>query len=311
MSEIARADDKRGLGGAAPDWNLVRTFLAVAESSSLTLAASALGSSQPTVSRQIAELEATLGTALFERAARRMLLTEAGSALVEPARHMKAAAEALSMRAFGQVQELAGAVRITSSEMTCSYILPAILSGIRKKHPDIHIEIVASNQVENLLERRADIAVRHTRPTQTGLITRHLGDLHVGAFAHVDYLERVGGTIDLSRAQSYDWIGYDTSDSLIKSFEAAGVPATRELFPIRCDNHVVGWEIALQGGGIGFAPHKVARRWPQMRSVLPGAGPPDMPVWITAHRELRNSPRMQAMFQWLCDGIAPLLGKCD
>jgi DNA-binding transcriptional LysR family regulator len=310
MNGSTRGDaDKRQAGGAVPDWNLVRTFLAVVENGSLTAAATALGSSQPTVSRQIAELETDLGAALFERAARGFTLTEAGSALVEPARQMQIAAQALSMKAFGQIQELAGAVRIAGSEMTCAYTLPGILSGFRVEHPNIQIEILASNQVENLLERRADIAIRHTRPTQTGLIARHLGDLHVGAFAHSDYLERVGGKIDLKRVEQYDWIGHDTSDALIRAFTAAGIPATRELFPFRCDNHVVGWQLATQGAGVGFAPYHVARQWPQMRAVLPPDATPDMPVWITAHRELRDSPRIQLMFKWLADGFTPLLRR--
>lgn len=309
MNGSPPVDEDQRHGGGMPDWNLVRTFLAVVESGSLTAAAAALGSSQPTVSRQIAELETDLGAALFERAARGLILTEAAKALVEPARQMQVAAQALSMRAYGQAQELAGAVRLAASEMTCAYILPKILSGLRLQHLDIQMELVASNQVENLLERRADIAVRHTRPTQTGLIARHLGDLHMGAFAHVEYLERVGGKIDMAQISRYDWIGYDSSDALVKAFNAVGVPATREFFPIRCDNHVVGWQMALEGAGIAFAPHRVARRWPQMRSVLPTDGVPDMPVWLTAHRELRDSPRIQLMFKWLAEGLTPLLGK--
>ena len=52
------------------DWNLIRAFLAVAEAGSLTRAAEQLGSSQPTLSRQIAQLEAVVGAQLFERVAR-------------------------------------------------------------------------------------------------------------------------------------------------------------------------------------------------------------------------------------------------
>ena len=74
-----------------PDWTLLRAFLEVAVSGSMSQAARSLGSSQPTLSRQIAQLEAQLGQALFERTTRGVRLTEAGTALrIAPANLRKA-----------------------------------------------------------------------------------------------------------------------------------------------------------------------------------------------------------------------------
>src|ERR1700693_3311886 len=87
-----------------PDWNQLRAFLAVVEAGSLTGAARLLACSQPTLSRQIAELESTLTVALFERVARGLRLTPAGEALLQPARQMQSAAQALSLAALGQTQ---------------------------------------------------------------------------------------------------------------------------------------------------------------------------------------------------------------
>ena len=291
---------------AAPqlDWNLLRAFLAVVDSGSLTGAVRLLGSSQPTLSRQIGELESKLGVSLFERVARGLKVTTAGEALLEPARQMQVAAQAVSLVAMGQSQELAGTVRLTASEMTAAFVLPEILCSLRQKHPEIQIELVASNQLENLLERQADIAIRHARPTHSGVITRHIGDASANAFAHRDYLNRVGGVVDLQRARDYEWIGYDTSDVLIKGFQAAGVPADRSLFGLRCDNHLVGWQAALAGVGIGFATDRVAARWPDMQSILPVGVIPELPVWLTAHRELRQSARIRIVFDSLAEGLA-------
>jgi DNA-binding transcriptional LysR family regulator len=291
--------------GSAPqlDWNLIRAFLAVVDGGSLTAAATMLAASQPTLSRQIAELESRIGAALFERVARGLRLTAVGAALVESARRMQLAAQSLSLAALGNAQQLAGTVRITASEMTAAYLLPDILAGLRRSHPEIEIELVASNRIENLLERQADIALRHTRPAQSGLIARRLGDIRLGAFAHVDYLARVGGALELTRLQDYDWIGYDQSDALLRGFRAAGIKVGREFFRLRCDNHVVCWQLALSGAGISFAPCAVAQHWPQMQSVLPQTMVPPMPLWITAHREVRNSIRIQLVFQRLSEGF--------
>lgn len=285
------------------DWNLVRAFLAVVDAGSLSGATRLLATSQPTLSRQIAELERSIGVSLFERIARGLRLTAAGEALVPAARQMQVAAQVMSMKVLRQSQELAGTVRITASEMTAAYQLPPILVALRRAHPAIQIELLASNRIENLLERHADIAVRHTRPNQTGLIARSLGKMELNGYAHVDYLNQFDGNIDMANPSRYDWIGYDTSDALIKGFNALGISVEREFFAFRCDNHVTAWQMALAGMGIAITADAVGSRYPQMRAVLPPALAGNLPVWLTAHRELRQSARIRVVFDALAKGL--------
>ena len=285
------------------DWNLIRAFLAVADSGSLSKAAEMLSSSQPTLSRQIGALEERTGLALFERTARGLRLTQAGEALTVPARQMQAAAQALSMRALGQGLAIAGTVRVTASEMTSAYLLPVMLAGFGRTHPEIQIELSVSNDLENLLERKADIAVRHARTPQGSLIARKVGDLGMGAFVHADYLSRIGGKVDPARLGDYDWVGLDKSDLLLKGFKKAGFEVSRGFFRFRCDNHCVGWQAVQAGMGIGFAPLAVGRNCPNMVQVLEDIEIPPLPVWITAHRELRGSPRIRHVFESLAAGF--------
>lgn len=290
-----------------PDWNLLRAFVAVVDAGSLTAAARLTGASQPTLSRQIGELEASFGVVLFERGARGLRLTLAGQALLPALRQMQLAAQALALAAVGQSQQLAGTVRLTASDMTAAYVLPPIIAALRCRQPAIQIELVVSNQVENLLERQADIAVRHARPQQAELVARRVGDAAIGCFAHRDYLARVGGAVDPARIADYDWIGYDRSDLLLRGFRQAGMAVPREFFAVRCDSHVSGWQMALAGAGIGFAPTLVAARWPEMLPVLPQVIMPSMPVWVTAHRELRQSARIRLVFDALADGLQTMV----
>ncbi|WP_375267485.1 LysR family transcriptional regulator [Planktotalea sp.] len=81
--------------------SLVRAFLAVAETGSLSAAARQLSQSQPTLGRQIKQLEDQIGLRLFERQARGLELTETGESLLEPARAMRAAFGQLRLRAAG------------------------------------------------------------------------------------------------------------------------------------------------------------------------------------------------------------------
>jgi len=287
---------------AEPDWTLLRAFLEVANRGSLSRAAVALGSSQPTLSRQIAQLEAQLGHALFERTTRGVRLTEAGAALRAPAERMREHAQQFAMVAAGRSQTVAGTVRVTASEVFSAYVLPELLLGLRRSHPEIQIELVASNAVENLLEREADIALRMLRPKQSALVARRLADQPLALYAHRDYIARRGQPTPANMLQ-HEWVGYDRSDQQLRGFRAAGYPVGKELFGFRCDNQIVAWQAVLAGLGIGVVTQRVAALSPQVVRVLPKVPIPPLPLWITAHRELRGTPRLKVVFDALADAL--------
>ncbi|MBC7995301.1 MAG: LysR family transcriptional regulator [Rhizobacter sp.] len=285
-----------------PDWTLLRAFLAVAETGSLSRAAVELGSSQPTLSRQMSELEAQTGHALFERTRRGVSLTEAGEALRLPAQRMREHAREWSLVAAGRSTALAGTVRITASEVMSAYVLPAVLRGLREAHPEIQIELVPSDKLENLLERDADIALRMVKPTQTALVARKLADLPMHAYAHRDYIQ-AHGKPTLDNLGTHHWVGFDRSDQMIRGFRAGGIEVTREFFGFRCDHQIVCWQAVRAGVGIGVGLDCVAQAAPEMVRVLPEIPIPALPLWITAHRELRGTPRLKLVFDALTGAL--------
>ncbi len=282
----------------ALDWSLLQTFLALAETGSLSRAAPALGQSQPTLSRQLAALEAALGQSLFERHARGLSLTPAGQALLPAAQRMREGAQELALALSAQDQSLAGTVRLTASEIVCAYFLPPVLSDLRRRHPEIQIELVASNEVENLLERSADIALRMVRPEQATLVARKLGDWPVGVFAHQDYLARHGQPT-LENVLQHQWLGYDRNPQMLRGFAAAGFAVGPEFFGFRCDNQVVVWEAMRAGMGLAVGALSLAQRESTLQQVLPELNIPALPMWLTAHRELRDTPRLRVVFDAL------------
>jgi DNA-binding transcriptional LysR family regulator len=142
-----------------PDWHLFRAFLAVVREGSLSSAARALGTTQPTVGRQVAALEASLGVKLFTRSLDGLSPTEAGLRLIPSTEAMAAAAEAARRSASGKVDEEQGTVRITASDVMGGEVLPSILASFHAAHPRISIELALSNRNEDLLRGEADIAV--------------------------------------------------------------------------------------------------------------------------------------------------------
>ncbi|MEP6874524.1 MAG: LysR family transcriptional regulator [Burkholderiales bacterium] len=287
---------------AEPDWTLLRAFLEVAGTGSLSRAALVLGSSQPTLSRQIAQLEAQLGHALFERTTRGVRLTEAGTALRAPAERMREHARQFALVAAGRSQTLAGTVRVTASEIFSAYVLPELLLDLRRTHPEIQIELVASNAVENLLEREADIALRMVKPTQSALIARRLADQPLGLYVHRDYIQRRGQPTP-ENMLAHEWVGYDRSDQMLRGFRDAGFAVGPALFGFRCDNQIVAWQAVLAGLGIGVTTQRVAALSPQVVRVLPELPIPPLPLWLTAHRELRGTPRLKVAFDALADAL--------
>ena len=291
------------LAPTEPDWALLRVFLAVAQCGSLSRAARQIGSSQPTLSRQMSRLETQVGSALFERTRRGLRLTATGEALRLPAQRMQDHAREWSLQAAGRSMSLQGTVRLTASEMVSAYLLPNVLRLLRQAHPEIQIELVASNAVENLLEREADIALRMVRPTQSGLVARKLGELPLGLYARRDYLAARGKPTRANMAR-HDWVGYDRSDQMLRGFRAAGFEVTREFFAFRCDNQVVAWQAVVAGLGIGIGMQQVAATESELVRVLPDVKVPNLPLWLTAHRELRGTPRLKIVFDALAAALA-------
>ena len=293
---------------ATLDWNLLRALGAVLDAGSLTAAAARLGTSQPTLSRQIAALEAQLGTPLFHRGTRRLQPTAAALALAEPAQRMLAAAQACALAADAvgsAADDLAGTVRLTASEVVSLEVLPAILADLARRHPQIQIELVPGDTLSNLLEREADIAVRMVRPTQGTLITRHIADWRLGFYAHRRLLAETGlpTAPDAVTPGRHRWVGMDQSTQLIDGFRAAGFPVDRRFFAFRCDAQPVNLAMVRAGVGIGIVLEPLARRAPDLVQVLPELDLPRLPVWLTAHQALRSSRRLQVVFDALATGL--------
>lgn len=286
------------------DWNRARAFLVSAEEGSFSAAAKALALSQPTVGRQVASLEEELGVVLFERIGGTLELTEAGLELMEHVRAMADAATRVSLRAAGQAESIEGSVCITSSELIAAYLLPPIVTRLRREHPRIEIEIVASNAVRDLRRREADVAVRNFAPREPELVARKVADRWARLYATPEYLARIGDpetVADLARAEL---IAFDRSDVMIDGLRALGVDVTRASFPIVCANHLVQWELCKEGAGICIVMDEVGDAEPRVRRVLPDLEPLPVPIWITAHRELRTSRRIRVVVDALADALA-------
>ncbi len=285
------------------DWNLIRSFVAVAETGSLSAAARHVGASQPTLGRHVAELERALGLTLFRRGHAGYELTESGMALFERAKAVSEQADAFQRLAQGATGRIAGTVRITASRIVSTYVLPGIVAELGIEEPRMEAEIVASDVVDNLLRRDADIAIRMVEPAQLDLIARKVADIPLWCCAASSYLDRRGRPTHPEELAGHDLIGLDRGTDIINGFAALGVEIDRHAFRLRTDDQVVGWEALRAGNGVGFAQMPLIVRDKLVEPLLPGLPLPVLPMWLAMHRDVRTSARIRRAADFLYQAL--------
>lgn len=286
------------------DWNHLRAFLATAEQGSLSAAARHLNLTQPTLGRQVSALETELGVLLFERVGRNLVLTSAGADLLVHARSMGQAAERATLTASGLTQSIDGLIRITASDVISSILLPPALRQLRQLAPKLNIDIVASNDIRDLMKREADIAIRHVRPEQPDLIARLVREAEGDLYAATDYLDRMGRVTKMSELKHHDFISFGDSAQMLQILTPMGFPIDADNFRLGSKNGNVAWEMVRQGLGIAPMMRDVAVNFPDVERVLPEMEPMRFPIWLVTHRELHTSPRIRLVFDFLVDFLS-------
>ncbi|MEP3278726.1 MAG: LysR family transcriptional regulator [Stappiaceae bacterium] len=286
------------------DWNQVRAFLATAEEGSFSAAARALGQTQPTLGRQVAGLEEDLGVTLFERVGRGLTLTPAGLELLDHVRAMGDAAARLSLAASGQSQSVEGCVRITAVDLMAAYTLPPVFKRLQAIAPRLEIDVVASNDIRDILRREADIAVRHVRPDQPELIARLVQEAEGYFYASTAYLDRRGRPENVAALKDHDFISYGNADELIAFAEPLGVSLSSDNFRLGSASGMVAWEFVRQGMGISPMSRQVGEVTAGVERVLPDMDPVIFPVWLITHRELHTSRRIRLVYDALADFLS-------
>lgn len=290
-----------------PNWEWYRTFLGVLDEGSLSAAARELGLTQPTVGRHIDALETALGVKLFTRSQEGYAATEAAEALSPYARNIASTAASLRRIASSQGGGIRGAVRVTASDVVGVEVLPPILAGLRRTHPELEIELVLSNRSDDLLNREADIAVRMFRPVQDVLIARRVGGIELGLHAHRGYLKRFGTPRTTEELGAHALIGFDRETDFIRRFKPTSGEFDRSKFAFRADSDLAQLAAIRAGFGIGICQSALAARDRNLVRVLKNPISWTLDTWIAMHRDLRDSQRCAVTFAALAEGIADYL----
>ena len=281
------------------DWNLLRSFITVYDTGTLTTAAKRLGTTQPSVGRHLRELESLVGKTLFTRLPGKLKATERADALFAATFEMHHAVRNAELLFSGNSERISGVVRVAVAEAYGFHVVPQLLGALMNEQPELEIELSVSNQSDNLLRRDADIAMRFFRPDQDDLIAVKVGTTEMGLFVHEDFIARFGEPCDFTLPQGAFVTSFDRQDMPVKpSLHGADV-ANLPRFRFRSDSVMARQAIVTSGAGMSMLFVDVAATLPGLKRVLADQVSLEQEVWLCAHDELRRSSRMRYVWDRL------------
>lgn len=288
------------------DWNLLRSFVAVVETGSLSQAAAKLNITQPSISRHMRELERLLGETLFDRRPSGMVTLGRAMTLYDMVRGMQELAHKAEGLMGNAPQRIAGLVRITTSAPFAVHVLPPWLASLMQAEPELEIELRATPEIENLLRRDADIAVRFARPIQQGVIAQRVGVAAVGLYVSTEYRARCGVPTTLKESMSHLLIG---GGDVLNRIRPSDVQLPPEInFRFRTDSELARLTAIEAGMGIGPILVNIAESRPNLHRILKDEMNIPLEIWLCGHDDLRRSARIRRVFDYLCEKLVAQFG---
>jgi DNA-binding transcriptional LysR family regulator len=287
------------------DWDLIRSFLAVARAGKLTTGAKILRIDHSTLSRRISALEKSLSAKLFDHSVSGYSLTPQGEELLIRAEAIESSIFSLD-RQFGQSSRISGVVRIGAPDGFGTTILASAIGKLAAVHPELEIDLVATPTVFSLSKREADIAVALACPPRGRLHGRKLTDFEFGVYA--------------SKAQPALWENVKTPDDL------AGLPfisyiedliytpeidylgeICKSITPrIRSASLVGQWQATAAGAGLCVLPCFMAGSDERLVRVLPKEVRLRRTIWMIVHSDMREIARIRVTCEFIADEVRRL-----
>lgn len=290
-------------------WSDFEVVQVIARHASIAKATGALGMSHATLLRRLDQIETRLQTPLFERVRGRYTLTAAGHEIDQAARSMEPIATAADMRARGKDPRPSGEVRLNTSSIVATHLLPAVLAQFGTAFPELRIELATSREHVNLRRRDADVALRIADSVPDWLVGRELGVLRFKV-----YQRRSGRAatplrdIDELLAQR-GWIAFERGalDQKFDRWLAAKVDDSRVV--LRVDDFTHAAAMARAGLGIALLPSFIESGLADLQALTPPIAALDTPLWLVTHPDLRNASRIQVMMRAFGPALANRLRR--
>lgn len=262
------------------NWDDLRFVLSVAESGSVSAAARQLGVNHATVLRRIAAFEAAQGTVIFDRAVQGYAVLPDKLRVIEAAREAQAAMAAVGRTIRGTEAQLAGAVRVTSTDTFCTAVLPAIVAELAGHSGALQIELLCTNAHLDLGRLNADISVRPALRLPEDMAGEKAGELGVAVYAAqgggaAHWLGQRGA---IGRSAPAAWV----ADNIAPDDVVGGA-----------DSYIVLRELVAAGQGRSFLPCCIAEGDTRLQRLAKAGPLIKVPIWVASHADLADAPRLR------------------
>ncbi len=286
----------------------MRVFVAVAENGSFSATADQLAMSRAMVTRHVGALEQWLGARLLQRTTRSVTLTDAGETCLRRSQQMLALADDVEQETSRHDTALRGQLRVTCSVSFAYAELAAALADFLKLHPQLKIDLNASEGALNLVEARIDLAIRISAEPDPSLIGRVLAPCASVLVASPAYLAEHGtpslpGELENHRCLSFANFGKSTW-SLRRGDEVCDVRVRSQL---SANEATALLQAALAGGGLALQPTYLANPHLAKGSlvvVLPDWQPPAMSIHALYLSRRHLAPAVRALLDFLVQRFA-------
>jgi len=258
----------------------------------LSGAARSLKVDHATISRRLSALEAGLDVKLVDRLPRSCRLTALGSQVFERAIEMEAGADGIARTAKAAHVPLFGRVTLSAPPVLVAHLFAQHLARFRTNYPEIRLSLSALVQQVSLRRREADVAVRLVRPNETGSVARKIGKMDFALFAHRAYAY-------LDAPERWQFITYD--QSLADMPQQAWILAIAGNRPVACELNDISGHLAAAKvrAGVAGLPCFIGDRDPDLVRVENDGVHFSREIWLTVHRDLRATPAVRAVMDFV------------
>jgi len=296
---------------------LLRSFVSIAESGSISAAARILGSTQPTLSRHLAQLEEACGTVLLRRDTHRMRLTAMGTKVLADARAMLDMAEECERRLRVDQTALMGHIRFFSTLDFGQSVVSRLLARFMLQNPAITVDLVYSNRPLRMMEEGCDAGVVAGTLTDDTVIARPLGAIRRYPVATPQFLATRKPAVHPNDIAAWPWLTLGTElfggARNITLFSEAGEEQTLHVNPVLTAEGVAGLrEAALQGLGVAPLPGWLVAEdiaTGRLERLLPGWRARELPAHVVYPAQRGLPLRVRALVDFMSEHVAALLAR--
>ena len=193
----------------------MQVFISVVESGSFSECARRLGLSQPSISRQVNNLEEQLGIRLLQRTTRRISLTEAGHIYYEKAREIQHAVTEAHQAISGFKETPSGTLKVSVPYTWMEMKIAPHLGEFLQMYPDIKLDIRCNDARQDMVAEQLDIVIRVGQANDSSYVAVPLAQVDMKLVASIDYCGRFGAPNTLSDLHNHPFIIFEDFDTLI------------------------------------------------------------------------------------------------